>query len=152
MMQMARLIFDQMNALLFNDPAGFGNVLPPGQVPIGADFTPRPDLVLSDLSIAPAGVNPSYIAGIHATVNFFFNANDPYAWDYVILPSDPGWYFTADGSVIPVTVFGMAFVSNLANDLYAVQKFDPPVTLSRAGQGQIGSNVIFTVSPSVLVN
>lgn len=154
MMQIARQLVEQLAALMVADPAHLGDSTTDfiQLRPIGADFTPRPDLIAADLDLAVdglvAGSESMFPNGIFANTR----PGDQDTWDFWSITASSTYNFRPDGSVLPLLIYGLAFCGNSGSDLWTVQKFESIVTFLNDSDILLINQLMFTMPISVFSN
>jgi len=153
MMQMSRIIFDFMIGIFSTNP---DDLYDPTvdfitwQF-IGAPFTPRPDMVKSDLTLITDGlVNPT-IPFVVTYQRLQTKVEDPNVWTIQRADAASFYDVQADGSVLPLTVYGVAVLGHDGDDLWFVQAFDTPKILLNTDQGFTFEQTIATLPATMLI-
>jgi len=153
MMQMTRIIFDFMIGIFSTNPDDLYDPTVDfiGWRFIGAPFTPRPDLVKSDLTLIDDGLVAPFVAANAAYQRLETTVEDPNAWTITRASASSFYDVQADGTVLPLTVYGVAFLGHDQDDLWFVQAFDTPKILLNTDQGFTFDQMIATLPATMLI-
>lgn len=134
-MQATQAIIDAMAALLGADTGTLAAGTPFVEVAlVKAPFTPGPDLVLADLTLADFDGYAALHAASAATQVF----KDPATGENIIQVREPagGWHWATTGVTnLPQTIHGFALLDPTGATVYGAELLDAPVVLTASGQG-----------------
>jgi len=153
MMQMSRVIFDFMVSIFMTNPDDWYDPTVDfiGLRLIGAPFTPRPDLVKSDLTLIDDGLTLPFVPFISAYQRVGESTDGGLAWNSF---RTPGWGFldfVPDGTVLPLTIYGVCILGHDSDDLWFVQAFDTPVVFLNTDQNMVLPNQMFSMPSTMLI-
>lgn len=135
-----RLMTDAARTVVGGDISTLANTSEVTVALVVAPFTPSPDTVAADLTLgAGSGLDPIVSEGGAAA-----HLNDPLTGARLLLINPPlgGWRWTFTGGT-PVTVYGIALMTNDLADPYGTAKFSTPIQLLANGDGFVVDDVAF---------
>lgn len=154
MMQMSRILWSFMIGVFTTNPDDLYDPTADfiGWRLIGAPFTPRPDLVKSDLTLIDDHLVNIFLPAVPAYQRQEIPVDTSDAWFFARATTAAFLDFQPDGSVLPMTVYGYAFLGHDQDDFWFVTAFDTPKTFASTDQGFFVDTVIATFPQSMLIN